>query len=169
MKPTTAFSSRVTRSSTRRVNANNLMDSEALPDLPPAKKAKTGSNLTAKNVKAKKKLPAPAAKELELPASLDGSKTICFGDDQNLTPLIRGLRVSESLLCLKQCNAFKTRAIQVKNGLEDGLSGITVLLNPGKPRRGCFEIREEGGETFLSLLVKFIAKIRSTFAYILGE
>ncbi|KAK3008902.1 hypothetical protein RJ639_013199 [Escallonia herrerae] len=150
MKPTNAFSSRVTRSSTRRVNANNLMDSAALPDLPPAKKAKTGSNLTAKNVKAKKKLPAPAAKELELPASLDGSKTIVIEH-------------------CKQCNAFKTRAIQVKNGLEDGLSGITVLLNPGKPRRGCFEIREEGGETFLSLLVKFIAKIRSTFAYILGE
>ncbi|XP_057504339.1 uncharacterized protein LOC130787880 [Actinidia eriantha] len=52
----------------------------------------------------------------------------------------------------KQCNAFKTRAIQVKNGLENDVSGITVLVNPEKPRRGCFEIREEGGEKFISLL-----------------
>ncbi|KAF4351055.1 hypothetical protein CsatB_008239 [Cannabis sativa] len=52
----------------------------------------------------------------------------------------------------KQCNAFKTRALQVKQGLEDGVSGITVVLNPDKPRRGCFEIREKDGETFISLL-----------------
>ncbi|GMY36629.1 sodium/potassium/calcium exchanger 1 [Fagus crenata] len=52
----------------------------------------------------------------------------------------------------KQCNSFKTRANQVKEGLEKGVSGITVLLNPDKPRRGCFEIREECGETFISLL-----------------
>ncbi|KAL0726573.1 hypothetical protein Bca4012_022666 [Brassica carinata] len=52
----------------------------------------------------------------------------------------------------KQCNAFKTRAIQVKEGLEGAVPGVTVTLNPDKPRRGCFEIREEGGETFISLL-----------------
>ncbi|BBG95407.1 selenium-binding protein [Prunus dulcis] len=52
----------------------------------------------------------------------------------------------------KQCNSFKTRANQVKGGLEKGVPGITVLINPDKPRRGCFEIREEGGETFISLL-----------------
>ncbi|KAG2291895.1 hypothetical protein Bca52824_038564 [Brassica carinata] len=57
----------------------------------------------------------------------------------------------------KQCNAFKTRAIQVKEGLEGAVPGVTVALNPEKgysftPRRGCFEIREEGGETFISLL-----------------
>ncbi|PQQ05785.1 protein FAM9A-like [Prunus yedoensis var. nudiflora] len=52
----------------------------------------------------------------------------------------------------KQCNSFKTRANQVKGGLEIGVPGITVLINPDKPRRGCFEIREEGGETFISLL-----------------
>ncbi|KAG2691672.1 hypothetical protein I3843_08G019100 [Carya illinoinensis] len=52
----------------------------------------------------------------------------------------------------KQCNSFKTRAIQVKEGLEKGVFGITVVVNPDKPRRGCFEIREEGGETFISLL-----------------
>ncbi|CAF2068595.1 hypothetical protein Bca4012_086875 [Brassica carinata] len=52
----------------------------------------------------------------------------------------------------KQCNAFKTRAIQVKEGLEGAVPGVTVTLNPEKPRRGCFEIRVEGGETFISLL-----------------
>ncbi|KAL8064246.1 hypothetical protein ABFX02_01G077900 [Erythranthe guttata] len=52
----------------------------------------------------------------------------------------------------KQCNAFKTRAIQVKTALEEGIPGIEVSLNPEKPRRGCFEIREEGGEVFISLL-----------------
>lgn len=32
----------------------------------------------------------------------------------------------------KQCNSFKTRAIQVKEGLEEGVTGITVLVNPDK-------------------------------------
>ncbi|XP_062022813.1 uncharacterized protein LOC133739107 [Rosa rugosa] len=50
-----------------------------------------------------------------------------------------------------QCNSFKTRADQVRASLE-GLPGIRVTINPVKPRRGCFEIREEGVETFISLL-----------------
>ncbi|MED6113468.1 hypothetical protein PIB30_071027 [Stylosanthes scabra] len=52
----------------------------------------------------------------------------------------------------KQCNSFKTRANLVKEGLEKRQPGITVILNPEKPRRGCFEIREEGGKKFISLL-----------------
>ncbi|KAF7817192.1 fasciclin-like arabinogalactan protein 3 [Senna tora] len=57
------------------------------------------------------------------------------------------------LLCLsKQCASFKTRANHVKEGLEKSVAGITVILNPEKPRKGCFEIREEGGEKFISLL-----------------
>lgn len=52
----------------------------------------------------------------------------------------------------KQCNSFKTRAMQVKTGLENGVADIQVLVNPAKPRRGCFEIRVEGGEKFISLL-----------------
>lgn len=32
----------------------------------------------------------------------------------------------------KQCTSFKTRAIQVKEGLEKDVSGITVLVNPDK-------------------------------------
>ncbi|KAI4337405.1 hypothetical protein L6164_015827 [Bauhinia variegata] len=52
----------------------------------------------------------------------------------------------------KQCNQFKKRAIMVKERLEKTVSGITVVANPDKPRRGCFEIREEGGQIFISLL-----------------
>lgn len=52
----------------------------------------------------------------------------------------------------KQCRSFKTRAEQVKNGLEKDVAGVNVVVNPEKPRRGCFEIREEGGEIFVSLL-----------------
>ncbi|KAL8108780.1 hypothetical protein AgCh_025023 [Apium graveolens] len=51
-----------------------------------------------------------------------------------------------------QCNQFKMRATKVKDALENGISGINVLVNPEKPRRGCFEVREEGGEIFISLL-----------------
>nr|GFC45394.1 selenoprotein H [Tanacetum cinerariifolium] len=52
----------------------------------------------------------------------------------------------------KQCTQFKIRGVKVKSELEKAVAGITVLINPEKPRRGCFEIREEGGKTFISLL-----------------
>ncbi|XP_062097904.1 uncharacterized protein LOC133803804 isoform X2 [Humulus lupulus] len=39
----------------------------------------------------------------------------------------------------KQCNAFKTRALQVKQGLEDGVAGITVLVNPDKEMKRPFK------------------------------
>ncbi|CAH2061235.1 unnamed protein product [Thlaspi arvense] len=53
---------------------------------------------------------------------------------------------------IKQCKSFRERANEVKDGLENAVPGIAVTVNPVKPRRGCFEIREEGGETFVSLL-----------------
>ncbi|KAL2318286.1 hypothetical protein Fmac_032162 [Flemingia macrophylla] len=52
----------------------------------------------------------------------------------------------------KQCNQFKMRANLVKEGLEKAGCGISVVLNPQKPRRGCFEIRQEGGKKFITLL-----------------
>ncbi|XP_058067957.1 uncharacterized protein LOC131217177 [Magnolia sinica] len=52
----------------------------------------------------------------------------------------------------KQCTQFKKRALLVKEGLENGVPGVSVKINPEKPRRGCFEIREENGKTFVSLL-----------------
>ncbi|XP_020210190.1 uncharacterized protein LOC109795172 [Cajanus cajan] len=52
----------------------------------------------------------------------------------------------------KQCNQFKMRANLVKEGLEKAGCGISVILNPEKPRRGCFEIRQEEGKKFITLL-----------------
>ncbi|KAK4422645.1 hypothetical protein Salat_1847000 [Sesamum alatum] len=51
-----------------------------------------------------------------------------------------------------QSNTFKKIANRVKIALKKELAGIKVVLNPEKPRKGCFEIREEGGEVFVSLL-----------------
>uniref|UniRef100_A0A5B7BKC1 Putative selenoprotein H n=1 Tax=Davidia involucrata TaxID=16924 RepID=A0A5B7BKC1_DAVIN len=125
VKPNT-MSSRVTRSSTRRVNGSTPADSVVPSELPKKKKVKTSS-------KEKGKVDESAKAEATVAKFVHGSKTIVIEH-------------------CKQCNSFKTRAIQVKNGLENGLSGVTVHVNPEKPRRGCFEIREEGGETFISLL-----------------
>ncbi|KAG5530868.1 hypothetical protein RHGRI_025728 [Rhododendron griersonianum] len=43
----------------------------------------------------------------------------------------------------KQCNSFKTRAVQVKNGLENDLPGITVLVNPEKDLKRPFKPMKE--------------------------
>uniref|UniRef100_A0A0E0J5I7 Selenoprotein H n=1 Tax=Oryza nivara TaxID=4536 RepID=A0A0E0J5I7_ORYNI len=51
-----------------------------------------------------------------------------------------------------QCRQFKIRAAKVKEDLESSVPGVSVVINPEKPRRGCLEIREEGGEVFISLL-----------------
>ncbi|KAF0896922.1 hypothetical protein E2562_030771 [Oryza meyeriana var. granulata] len=51
-----------------------------------------------------------------------------------------------------QCRQFKIRATKVKEDLESAVPGVSVVINPKKPRRGCLEIREEGGEVFISLL-----------------
>ncbi|KAI0503499.1 hypothetical protein KFK09_014433 [Dendrobium nobile] len=50
-----------------------------------------------------------------------------------------------------QCRSFKERADKVKQGLENAIPGISVEINPQKPRRGYFEIREEKTEVILSL------------------
>ncbi|CAN6342788.1 unnamed protein product [Urochloa humidicola] len=51
-----------------------------------------------------------------------------------------------------QCRQFKIRAQKVKEDLESSVPGVSVIINPEKPRRGCLEIREDGGEVFISLL-----------------
>ncbi|CAL5350417.1 unnamed protein product [Camellia sinensis] len=137
----------VTRSSTRRLNGNSSTDSLSSPKpkyKPRTKKAKT----SAKEDLKEQKVQVQTA-EVKAVAD-DSSKTIVIEHCAVLASRV-GLLVASPLMC-KQCNSFKTRAIQVKNGLESGLSGVNVLVNPEKPRRGCFEIREEGGEKFISLL-----------------
>lgn len=52
----------------------------------------------------------------------------------------------------KQCNSFKVRALKIQEALKEAFPDIVVTINPEKPRRGCFEIREKDGQTFISLL-----------------
>ncbi|KAI3932579.1 hypothetical protein MKW98_012550 [Papaver atlanticum] len=100
---------------------------------PSKKKLKTEQVKPAPSKEAEEVKPAPAAKAEEDPEDQNKGSTVVIEH-------------------CKQCNRFKVRAHQVKAGLEDGVPGINVVINPEKPRRGCFEIRKEGGETFISLL-----------------
>lgn len=132
-KPAPA-SSRVTRSSAR-LAANSKADSavdEAVTEVPKSKKAKRAPKENGKVVEVEKET-----------VKVDPALEKLGKDAKNRTVVIEHC---------KQCQSFKKRAIQVQNGLENGVPGITVLLNPDKPRRGCFEIRTEDGEKFISLL-----------------
>lgn len=110
------------------------------PELPKKKKAKTTAakkeKVVAEKKEEKEKVEEEEEAKIELEDGVDAT-------DKNKTVVVE--------YC-KQCNRFKTRAFKVKEGLENGVPGVVVKLNPEKPRRGCFEIREEGGETFISLL-----------------
>ncbi|CAL5421868.1 unnamed protein product [Camellia sinensis] len=57
-------------------------------------------------------------------------------DDSSKTIVIEHWRASS-----KQCNSFKTQAIQVKNGLESGLSGVNVLVNPEKVDKNAIKFK----------------------------
>ncbi|KAL1210449.1 hypothetical protein V5N11_006778 [Cardamine amara subsp. amara] len=140
-KPVTTVSSRVTRSMDRRTRsetqqngakASGSATKQVKLQSPKKTKRKKSSIETGKAKKAKKE--DEASEEEEKPEVEDPTKTKIVIEH------------------CKQCNAFKTRAIQVKEGLEEAVPGVIVTLNPEKPRRGCFEIREEGGQTFISLL-----------------
>ncbi|KAM2544603.1 hypothetical protein TB1_016271 [Malus domestica] len=96
-----------------------------------------------KNEKGKEKLEDKNAKRKEKLED-DGEATKHTGNEWDKRTIV--------IEHCRQCKSFKTRADEVKDGLEKGVPGIKVLLNPDKPRKGCFEIREEGGETFISLL-----------------
>ncbi|KAG0473532.1 hypothetical protein HPP92_015389 [Vanilla planifolia] len=50
-----------------------------------------------------------------------------------------------------QCKSFKERALMIKEAMEEAVPDISVEINPQKPRRGYFEIREEKTEVILSL------------------
>ncbi|KAL9376031.1 hypothetical protein Peur_030151 [Populus x canadensis] len=160
-KPATRRSARMTRSTAKRFNAK-------LTELPTEsgkkrkqekaaetkkKKVKTqvkeeAETKTSSSSEAEVEGKAEEVKEEEPEADEDGKKEEDAKDESPAGDAVTKTIVIEHC---KQCNAFKTRAIQVKDGLLSAFPGISVLLNPEKPRRGCFEIREEGGETFISL------------------
>lgn len=52
----------------------------------------------------------------------------------------------------KECQCFKTRAAKVQTGLHKAIPGIEVVINPDKPRKGCFEVRSKDGNIYMSLL-----------------
>jgi selT/selW/selH-like putative selenoprotein len=53
----------------------------------------------------------------------------------------------------KQCNSFKTRALKIQDALKLAIPDLDIAINPEKPRRGCFEIRDSNGNIFISLQV----------------
>ncbi|KAM0845982.1 hypothetical protein ACQ4PT_055993 [Festuca glaucescens] len=109
---------------------------------PPA--AAKGKGKGKKNAK-KEVVAAPApAKEEEEGRGEEGEEEV---DD---SPVVEdGKRVVVE--ACTQCQQFKKRAVKVKEDLESAVPGVSVTINPEKPRRGCLEIREEGGEVFISL------------------
>ncbi|KAI4379731.1 hypothetical protein MLD38_005988 [Melastoma candidum] len=134
--PAAVVEKRVTRGSLKR--ANVAAESE------PAKVEVKGKRKGGKKKKEEKE-----EKEKEIEAVENGEEKVEEGVNGGEGP---GKGKTVVIEHCKQCNSFKTRAIQVKNGLENGIPGIAVVINPEKPRRGCFEIRYEGGEKFISLL-----------------
>ncbi|KAK4749091.1 hypothetical protein SAY87_026540 [Trapa incisa] len=136
---------RMTRSSALRI----LQDGSALPELPPQKKQKTLKRKKEKSVKPEKDAGTEETVGGVTATKSEGQEV---KEAQPLPSKVKGKERTVVIEHCKQCNSFKTRALQVKNGLESGVSGIIVLVNPDKPRRGCFEVREEGGEKFVSLL-----------------
>ncbi|KAB5513637.1 hypothetical protein DKX38_027543 [Salix brachista] len=207
-KPATRRSARMTRSTAKRLNAKltelqaesgkKRMQEKAAESK--KKKVKTevkeaAAAKTTSSSEAQEEGNTEEVKEEEPEADVDeGEATEEDAEEESPT----GDAVTKTIVIehCKQCNAFKTRAIQVQDGLLSAFPGISVLLNPEKvnfffsallmdtptsytegnglmqlllllselpfvgekadlwlfaPRRGCFEIREEGGETFISL------------------
>ncbi|XP_024025533.1 selenoprotein H [Morus notabilis] len=144
-----AAPARVTRSSTRRAAESNSANSVRESPKPEkrGKKKADGAEKKEKKLKVESEENAAAKNGVKEEALgvVDGEtkKNVVVDGEKKKTVVIEHC---------KQCNSFKTRALQVKEGLEKDVPGITVEVNPDKPRRGCFEIREKGGETFISLL-----------------
>ncbi|KAI3435382.1 uncharacterized protein J3R85_006110 [Psidium guajava] len=146
-----AVSGRVTRSSTRGASAGGP-SSNSVPEPPAAKKAKGAGRKKKKKATKEEESVAGEAKGGD---GEDREEEVAEDGEVEQAEVGGALDSKAKTVVIehcKQCNSFKTRAIQVKNGLEKGVPGIIVVVNPDKPRRGCFEIREEGGEIFISLL-----------------
>ncbi|KAK7320737.1 hypothetical protein VNO77_30483 [Canavalia gladiata] len=177
MKITTrSFGYLVSRHSHRRItNPSSLFQ---LSTMPPAKrKAEQATTAPARVTRAAAKRSAAASSEPQPPAELREEKKAkkAKGTNQRKEKAVKGvgapvqsdakadegdasgkvLEASNKTIVVehcKQCRQFKVRADLVKEGLEKASCGITVILNPDKPRRGCFEIRQQGGKKFISLL-----------------
>eukprot|EP00262_Sarcandra_glabra_P014210 TRINITY_DN409_c0_g8_i1.p1 TRINITY_DN409_c0_g8~~TRINITY_DN409_c0_g8_i1.p1 ORF type:complete len:211 (-),score=40.58 TRINITY_DN409_c0_g8_i1:5-553(-) len=134
-------SRRTTRSSSRAA----AVGAPSVSAQPPTKEAKPTTKEKGKSKEPKKTEKEPKKAEKEPKKAEKEPKK---AEAQNDAGAMKTIVVE----ACKQCQSFKTRATKVKNGLENGVPGINVLINPESPRTGCFEIREEGGEIFISLL-----------------
>ncbi|KAL5782922.1 hypothetical protein ACOSP7_007951 [Xanthoceras sorbifolium] len=132
---------RVTRSASRRAGTIN---SELAKAEPPVKKAKaTKRNVKKTEGEEEEEVKDEVEVEVEAPEVEKSTEDETDGSESKTKTVV--------IEHCKQCSSFKTRANMVKDALEKAAPEVTVLVNPEKPRRGCFEIREEGGETFISL------------------
>ncbi|KAK2658370.1 hypothetical protein Ddye_004903 [Dipteronia dyeriana] len=135
---TTTSSMRVTRSAALRVGGLNSPASES-----PAKKARVTKKKAKKEEDVKPEVQT-GDDDLEKTEDVSEVEKTAGSESKTRTVVIEHC---------KQCNSFKTKANLVKDELEKALPDATVLLNPEKPRRGCFEVREEDGETtYISFL-----------------
>ncbi|URE07033.1 hypothetical protein MUK42_23934 [Musa troglodytarum] len=144
--PPPAISPRKTRSATavKRADTPALAPARARA---PSKKAKLSTAGNAEETHgAKKKADSVKAKD-----DVSGA-TEALAAPPHAAAASVGAAKTIIIEACKQCTSFKTRAIKVKEGLESAVPGIVVAVNPDKPRRGCFEIREENGQVFVSLL-----------------
>ncbi|XP_024378980.1 uncharacterized protein [Physcomitrium patens] len=80
----------------------------------------------------------------------EGTKKILESDVKSVEDAV-GVKKSVIIEHCKQCNAFKIRALKVQESLKAAIPGLEVSINPEKPRRGCFEIRDSAGTIFISL------------------
>ncbi|KAK9811145.1 hypothetical protein WJX73_006459 [Symbiochloris irregularis] len=98
----------------------------------PAKKAKPAK--AAKATKTTKAKPAPKAEKEQAPSS----------DDSELTLVVEHC---------KQCQCFKRRTAELEQILREQVPDLDWTVNPEKPRRGCFEVRDaNSGKKYITLL-----------------
>ncbi|XP_021729294.1 uncharacterized protein LOC110696308 [Chenopodium quinoa] len=145
VKPTVEVPSqrRVTRSLTR---------ADAVPPPPPSQVA---SKRKGKKAKTTAEAPKTTAEEEKKDETEDTEEEEPVVDDGDAGASGSGSAATTIVIehC-KQCGSFKTRAKEAQTGLNEGLPGTRIVVNPKKPRKGCFEIRAEGEkeQTFVSLL-----------------
>ncbi|KAL4182168.1 hypothetical protein AMTRI_Chr12g241200 [Amborella trichopoda] len=152
---------RLTRSATAAsalVGAKPTNKRKPAKEQKPAKKSKTTeeSKSTSEAKPTKESRSAKQAKSTEDAEPTDeskptrgGRKTRADSQEAQVGPTVGTTIVIERCT---QCNSFKERALKVEKGLKEAVPDVNVKINPEKPRRGCFEIRDENGQIFISLL-----------------
>ncbi|KAF8659768.1 hypothetical protein HU200_058230 [Digitaria exilis] len=141
---------------TRSMTATVTRGAEAAPakEVPPKKKEEEAAAVEPKGRKRAKKDDAAVTVTAEPKGRKRGKKdageAVPAAEEDGGDAAAEGKRIIVE--ACTQCRQFKIRAQKVKEDLESSVTGVSVIINPQKPRRGCLEIREEGGEVFLSLL-----------------